>query len=93
MRVQLNHQEVFLSPPRHYLCDGVAQRQHGCDRQYTLYTGLALQVTWEIKRKNWIDIKAEQMFSHRHKENETFETDTFRVRIVWNNVLFHVCGK
>lgn len=44
-RVQLNRHENCLSPPGHYLCDGVAQRQHGCDGQYTLYTGLALQVT------------------------------------------------
>lgn len=36
---------VFLSPPSQYLCDGVAQRQHSSDRQHTLYTGLALQVT------------------------------------------------
>lgn len=36
---------VFFSPPSHYLCDGVAQRQHSSDGQHTLYTGLALQVT------------------------------------------------
>lgn len=29
-----------------YLCDGVAQSQHSSDSQHTLYTGLALQVTW-----------------------------------------------